>query len=237
MSFSLLLWMTLLGAARADALSDLTLAANTEVPEAQRQAAFDRVVDMGRTDMSAVLQLAQNPDTDMNIRWVAIRALGKIGGPRTHQLLPALMRSESAPVRAAGVSAAGDLRDRQHTEQAVALLQDPAIMVRASAAEALGKIGDPKAIDALAAALTSDSSYYRGSSLWVRRHYVMALGEIGHRKSYAPLMLALGDVDANVVSEAIISLENISGQSFSEGRNQDQQVEAWQRWLSSIIAQ
>lgn len=237
MSFSTLLWLLCAPFAMADALSDLTIAADTNLPEAQRQAAFDRVVELGRTDMSAVLQVVQNPDSDMSIRWVSIRALGKIGGARAHQILPALMVSDSPPIRAAAVSAAGDLRDRQHTDSAVALLQDPAIMVRASAAEALGKIGDPKAIDALAAALNSDDAYYRGSSLWIRRHYIKAMGEIGHRKAYPTLMMALGDSDPLVVTESITALENISGQSFSDGRDEAQQIEAWQRWLSSVIAQ
>ena len=237
MNFSFLVWLCLAPWATADALSDLTIAADANLPEAQRQAAFDRVVDLGRTDMSAVLQVVQNPDSDMTVRWVSIRALGKIGGPRAHQILPALMNSDTPPIRAAAVSAAGDLRDRQHTDAAVALLNDPAIMVRASAAEALGKIGDPKAIEALASALNSDDAFYRGSSLWIRRHFVMAMGEIGHRKAYPVLLLALSDTDPMVVTESITALENISRQSFADGRTEAQQIEAWQRWLSSVIAQ
>lgn len=235
MSFNLLLLVSLLGQANADALSDLMLAADNAIPEVQRQAAFDRIVDMGRTDMSSVLQVAQSADSDMTVRWVSIRALGKIGGPKVHQILPGLMISETALIRAAAVSAAGDLRDRQHTVLAMKLLRDPAIMVRASAAEALGKIRDPEAIDALEQALRSDESYYRGSSLWIRRHYVIALGEIGHRKAYAPLMLCLGDDDESVVTASIIALENITGQSFSEGRDEEQQIVAWQRWLSNVV--
>ena len=42
---------------------------------------------------------------------------------------------------------------------------------------------------------------------------------------------------AVVVRESITALENISGQSFADGRDQAQQIEAWQRWLSSFIAQ
>ena len=42
------------------------MAADTNLPEAQRQAAFDRVVDLGRIDMAAVLQVVQNPDSDMS---------------------------------------------------------------------------------------------------------------------------------------------------------------------------
>ena len=237
MNFSMLMWLFWASLASADALSDLIMAADTNLPEVQRQAAFDRVVALGRTDMSAVLQVVQNPESDMAVRWVSIRALGKIGGPRAHQALPALMTSETPPIRAAAVSAVGDLRDRQHTDLAAKLLNDPAIMVRASAAEALGKIGDPNAIDALAAALNSDDAYYRGSSLWIRRHFVMAMGEIGHRKAYPVLLLALSDSDPMVVSESITALENISRQSFADGRSQSQQIEAWQRWLSSVIAQ
>lgn len=237
MNFSILVWLCMAPWAAADALSDLTIAADANLPEAQRQAAFERVVDLGRTDMSAVLQVVQNPDSDMTVRWVSIRALGKIGGPRAHQILPGLMNSDTPPIRAAAVSAAGDLRDRQHTDAAVALLNDPAIMVRASAAEALGKIGDPKAIEALASALNSDDAYYRGSSLWIRRHFVMAMGEIGHRKAYPVLLLALSDTDPMVVTESITALENISRQSFADGRTEAQQIEAWQRWLSSVIAQ
>ena len=237
MSFNFLFILWGLSTAWGDPLSDLTLAANTEVPPDQREAAFDRVVDLGRTDMSTVLELASSTDTEMSVRWVSIRALGKIGGEGTHQLLPILMTAAEAPVRAAGVSAAGDLKDRRHSNLAITLLEDPAIMVRASAAEALGKIGDPAAITALSKALEAKDGYYRGSSLWVRKHYVQAMGEIGHRSAYPPLLLALGDSDSDVVSAAVLSLEEISGNSFSEGREFPQEVEAWRRWLSSQIAQ
>ena len=82
---------------------------------------------------------------------------------------------------------------------------------------------------------TSNQNYYRGTSLWVRRAYVDAIGEIAHKKGYPTLLRCLRDGDEAVVTAAIPSLEKTAGFSFSDGRDSAQELEAWERWLNNEL--
>ena len=153
----------------------LERAANSKQPEAVRQNAFLALVDRGATNYTAVLKTAQSDESDPGQRWVAIRILGKVGGPEAETVLVKLLRNPKVDTRTAAASALGDTGNQRFVTVLSDRLEDDAIIVRAAAAEALGKLGSVKGIPALDKALVSDSNHYRGSSLWVRRHYVSAL--------------------------------------------------------------
>jgi HEAT repeat protein len=215
--------LLLLGLALAGPVEDLTLAANPNAPESARMEAFERLVRTGATNISHVA-------ADARERWVAVRVLGKVGGDAARTELLALIKNDMPAMRAAGAQALGDLGDSSLSVALNPLLQDPALIVRAAAAEALGKLRSADSVPALAAALAARDSYYRGSSLWVRRHYVVALGEIGHRSAAGTLVRCLDDADEAVAAEAIRSFERIAGFSFADGRSPTEQREAWKRW-------
>ena len=137
--------------------------------------------------------------------------------------------------RTAAASALGDTGNQRFVTVLSDRLEDDAIIVRAAAAEALGKLGSVKGIPALDKALVSDSNHYRGSSLWVRRHYVAALKAIAHKDSYGTLLRCLDDVDPSVLAEAISALEATAGFTMSEGRTETQEIEAWRRWLANQL--
>lgn len=221
--------------ARADASTDLVEAANGQVPESARMAAFDRLVRTGQTNITHVRQVAVGADADTRQRWVAIRVLGKVRGDAPRTVLLGLLSDEQPAIRAAATQALGDLGDRSTTPQLIAQLKDPAVIVRAGAAEALGKIGDGSAVSALADALQARDNYYRGSSLWVRAHFVAALGEIGDRAAVPTLVRALDDADAGVQRAAVGAMERVAGFSYAEGRDAEQQREAWRRWGQAQI--
>ena len=121
------------------------------------------------------------------------------------------------------------------TTDVKALLKDDVLLVRVASAQALGKIGNPAAIPELDTAIRAPEHFHRGKSLWVRMHFVEALGKIRHEKAYAGLLYAIDDQDQKVQKTAIDALEYISGVSFSEGRQHEEEREAWKRWLSSKL--
>lgn len=219
--------------AAAGPREDLVLAANDEAPEATRMAAFERLVTNGATDLSDVSRVATTEDADTRQRWVAIRVLGKLRGDRPRTLLLGLLDDPQPAIRTAAAQALGDLGDGTVARALSARLQDPAIIVRAAAAEALGKLRAESAVDPLSAALSARDNYYRGSSLWVRRHYVHSLGEIGSREAIPALQRCLDDTDTEVVREAVRAFEAIAGFSYAEGRDFGQQREAWRRWAGA----
>lgn len=214
----------------ADAPTDLVEAANGQAPESARMAAFDRLVRTGHTNISHVREIAVAPDADTRQRWVAIRVLGKVRGDGPRDVLLGLLADEQPAIRAAATQALGDLGARTTTPQVIEQLKDPAVIVRAGAAEALGKIRDGSAVSPLADALHARDNYYRGSSLWVRSHFVVALGEIGDRSAVPTLLRALDDGDAGVQVAAVGAMERVAGFSYAEGRDAEQQREAWRRW-------
>jgi HEAT repeat protein len=219
----------------ADPASDIVTASNVSLDKMTRQAAFDRLVDTGAMEIQVIIQVSQDSAADTRQRWVAIRALGKIKGPQSEEVLLRLVSEEEPAIRAASLSALGDFGSSNHVSMIAARLEDDAVIVRASAAEALGKIGDPKAVVFLDRAISSKDNHYRGTSLWVRASYVEAIGDIAHKKSYPTLLRCLSDGDKNVVNAAVVALEKTAGFTFSDGRDKEQEIAAWERWLGNQL--
>ena len=221
--------------ASAGAMEEILIASDQERSESERRAAFDRLVQVGYTDLSTISQVSLNLDGETRQRWVAIRALGHVGGFGAEQTLVDLLSDPEPAIRTAAVSALGDIRSTTHSLQVADALTDPAIIVRAAAAESLGKIRDPKTIPALGSAVTDPDNYHRGTSLWVRRHYIIALGEISHVNALPILLGAMNDADPEVAQATIGAFERIAGFTFSDGRSTDEERTAWRRWATAQI--
>jgi HEAT repeat protein len=227
------LFAAFLRIAAADPAADLSRAADPTLPEAARMEAFNRLVSAGTNDLRALRAAAADASGDSRRRWVAIRALGKVGGTGPRDTLLQLLNDPQPAVRAAAAQALGDLGDRTVHTALVPALQDPAVIVRAAAAEALGKVGDANAVPALAAAFTARDGWYRGSSRWVRRHYVVALGQIGDRSAIPTLRSALDDADTAVQAAAVGAFEALAGFDYRQGRSLAEQKDAWRRWAGA----
>ena len=224
-----------LGIAIAGPQEDLLLAADETRAQDLRMDAFFRLVRTVASDLSLVLEVAKSAEAPMEQRWIAIRVLGRVDGNIAIRTLLDLVDDSAAPVRAAALEGLGDQGDPSHTAALLPGLSDPAIVVRVSAATALAELRSPTAIDALDEALSDPSNYRRGQSLWVRRYYVAALGAIGSKEAYPTLLRCLDDGDERVVEEAIVALESIAGFSYAEGRDREEQRQAWRRWTQSRL--
>ncbi len=218
-------------AAHAEIGDLVTQASDGDLPEADRMAAFEQLVADGYGD--ELIALAERPEGDARQRWVCIRVLGKIDSPPGIQALERLLHDDISGIRAAAAAALGDAGHREHAEKVAALLEDPAVIVRAAAADALTLLAAPSAVPYLSRALDDPSNFYRGESLWVRRHYVDALGASQDKGALPALVRCLDDGDATVVDAALQALEKVSGVSFADGRTEEEQIQAWQRWYSN----
>ena len=219
----------------ADVPSDLQMAADEDLPEHVREQAFARLVAANSDDKEYIAEFAVEAETEFRERWIAIRALGQIRGQTAKQVLPKLLQDKQPAIRTAAASALGDVGSWDYSAPIASLLQDKTVVVRAAAAEALGKIGDPSVISQLETAISSKQNYYRGKSLWVRKHFVLALGNIKHRNAYPVLLKTLDDKDTDVVDASINALETIAGFNFDEGRTKPKQIEAWRRWINQRL--
>lgn len=228
--------LLLSGPAFAGPAQDLAQAADPDLPKAARMQAFERLVAVGSTDLGVVQKAAlDTKSADTRSRWVAIRVLGKVGGPRARQLLVQLASDPEPAIRAAALQAMGDTGDRSLEPQVVDALGDPAVIVRAGAASALCSIGSGAAVDPLSTALDSRDSFYRGSSLWVRRHYIETMGCIGSRKALPALLRSLDDRDDAVAEATLGAFAKIAGFDYAEGRDAAEQKEAWRRWAQAQL--
>ena len=198
-------------------------------------AAFERLVDLGATDLSTVLRVSADPNADARERWVATRVLGQVGGPRSEDALLKLLKDDMPAMRVAAASALGDLGDHAAVDPLISALKDDALLVRGAAADALGELADARAVQPLSSALGDPSGYHRGSSLWVRKHYADALGRIGDKSALPTLLSALDDPDPAVAEAAQRAMEDIAGFSMSQGRDAEQEREAWRRWATAQV--
>jgi HEAT repeat protein len=225
------------GLAMADATTDLTMASSKDLPDTERMAAFERLVRLGATDMLVVSEVSVDDAADARKRWVAIRALGKIRGDRSKELLNRLIDDPMPAIRTAAAGAMGDFGEEAFVVKLNKKLADPAVIVRAAVAEAVGKIGNDSSVSPLSDALDHRRSYFRGRSLWVRRYYVDALGAIGDKGAYPALLRSLSDKDETVIVAAVEALERITGFDFTKGRSKEKEREAWRRWVSTQLRQ
>jgi len=231
----MMVWMMLCQLAFGDAMQNVLLASDNNTSVEEREAAFAEVVRDGATEIQYLLDISVDVKQSTRVRWVAIRALGEIRGPQAQEVLMVTLRDPQPAIRTATVSALGDLGNGQNVALVGRFLEDDAVIVRVAAAESLGKLKDPKSIPLLERALKDPKNEYRGASLWVRAHYVMALGEIGDSSAYPILLQCLSDGDTRVVENTIPALEKIAGFSLGDGRSSAQEVEAWMIWVQNQL--
>jgi HEAT repeat protein len=224
--------LLLLAATSSEGVLDLVRdAADANLPESDRNAAFDKAVRGGQ--VTPLIELARSVDADPRQRWVAIRLLGKANSALAVECLDQLLKDEAPSIRTATVMALADTHRADVAERVAGLLEDPAIIVRAAAADALGSLRESRSVPYLLQALEHPSNNYRGSSLWVRRHYVEALGSIADKSANRVLVRLLDDPDEVVRAASLTALEKVNGFSWADGRSVEEQKQAWRRWWAN----
>ena len=108
----MLFLLALLAAFAGAPPADLVTAADDDLEEDVRMAAFERLVQHGATDTASIRDAALSTETPARQRWVAVRALGRIRGTDARAAIVTLMADDMPAMRAAAVSAAGDLNDK-----------------------------------------------------------------------------------------------------------------------------
>ncbi len=206
---------------------DIVVAGNRDLAVEERQPAFERLVS--GQDVAELVKVGKDTDRTVSERWVAIRALGLVPTVEARQALVDFLDHGDVWARIAASGAAGERGDRTMAGKVAMRLADPAILVRAAAADALGKLRDPGTLGDLERALKDPSSWYRGTSLWIRRKYVEAMASTGV-ESGPYLARALEDKDPVVSAAALRGLEQVAGFSYKEGRTPEEEKEAWRRW-------
>jgi hypothetical protein len=176
---------------------------------------FETLTEMGGRAVPALGSILRDTDIGFGERWVAARALGRIGGSEARgHLVDTLENDRFSMARLAAIRGIRDLRDRSTVPIIAKYLEDDAMVVRSAAADALGELRDISAAPALLKALDREDNFYKGRSLWVRQHIVAALGEVQSRNAVPRLVQLLDDEDPRVGLAAIQSLGKITRLTF-----------------------
>lgn len=221
-------WLLAATAAFAGVPEDIDLAADSSKPLELRREAFSKLQVESAT--STLIRIANDTSAAAGHRWVAVRALGMIPTGEAEVALIALLANPQAPTRIAACLAAGERGDQRLSGRVAARLDDKALLVRQAAADALAQLRDPTTLADLSRALADPSNTYRGTSMWVRRHYVQAMAAIGTDRAIPELAVALRDSDSTVREAAVVGFEKLAGFSYRDGRTPEEEAEAWQRW-------
>jgi len=219
----------------AGVVEDLNEIAGETASEADRMARFNTTAANAGENAAQIRDIASDTSQEQRLRWVAIRVMGQSGDAGFVEAIERLCDDESPVIRIAALSGLADLTPQTATTRVSLALQDPAIVVRGAAADTLADLGDIRAIDDLETALADSSNWYRGQSLWVRPRIVLALGEMRSPLALPALSRALSDEDSDVVDAALQALRSINGFDFAEGRNREEHIEAWIRWIPANL--
>lgn len=176
---------------------------------------FDTIVGMGERVVPALTHALHDATRDFSQRWIAARALGRIATPDALKALHHTLENDRfSMARLAAIHAIKDAGDKTAVPVLTESLNDDAMVVRSAAADALAVLGDLSVVPSLLEALDHEDNFYKGKSLWVRRHIVRALGDLESRGAVPKLVELIDDQDSEVGYQAIRSLEKVTRLSF-----------------------
>lgn len=188
--------------------------AGSDVP--RKQAAEQRLTQLGRSAVFPLAKLLQDPQTPEPQRSAAAMALVRLGPVAVQGFLP-LVKDPAASVRLAAVRSLGALGNRVGMRALTDALEDSDADIRCAAAEALGDLKQSITGVALAKSLQKDVS------LEVRIAAAGSLGRTESRAAIEPLVAGLADKEPRVraaCAKALLSMADLlaSGQRGEVGR-------------------
>ena len=128
-----------------------------------RRAASEALANLGSPAVGPLIDALRDKNPD--VRWAAIRALGKLGDPVAVKSIIKALRDEDSGVRKTAAEALGKIGDAKATVPLIAAVDDENWSVRQAAVESLGKMGHAKAVDAVVNALRDGYSDVRQAAV------------------------------------------------------------------------
>jgi hypothetical protein len=217
---------------------ELSLIANPLMPEETAQKLFDQFIARQDEVLPTVAAIYRDANSSDMENWVAARALGHIGGKPAMRTLMAGVDSPRIITRLGAVSGLGLLGEKDSSGALERALFDKAATVRAYAADSLASMQSRSSAPALSDALNLPANFMHGKSMFVRRHIIWALGEVGSIQGIDALIGTLQDPEAGLALAASEALTKITGATFRdpslppEAAPGESEVAQWKSWWS-----
>ena len=143
--------------------------------------------------------LVELKDYRLEVRYIAIQALGNIGDKRAIPDLIVALKDINSVIRSASANSLGQIKDNRVVPELIVALRDQVSDVRTAAAIALGMIEDKTAVPELILVLKDKDSA-------VRVHGVEALGKIRDKIAVPALIELLNDKASDVRQSVVVAL-------------------------------
>jgi hypothetical protein len=206
-------------------------------PDSVREQAVLELANWGHTEaLQPLFELLGVQD--QRVRWAAIQALWRLGGPAVVDRIIPLLKDDDDVIRTLAAYALGQMRDERAIEPLISSLNDASSGVQLAASLALGRFGsqvvprfmeciemqecntdkldhsframvDPDAVEPLTTALTN-------SNPQVRVHAARFLANFDDERARQSLQKALADPDPDVRHDAKVSLSMLTSKPGTE---------------------
>ena len=178
-----------------------------------------------------LIKIAFGKDYGMRHKWRAVVTMAQVGKKES---LPELTKAAKSPqwfMRNAALVSMAEIVPQKAKKWARLMLTDSALIVRTEAVRVLRHLKDNKSSNVLWTELYSKQNYRGKKSLWIRRHIVETLAEIGSKNDVKKFVLVLQDTDKSLHEPAISALEKLTNKKL--GKTSDTttvKVDHWKKW-------
>ncbi len=181
------------------------LALSLDDPDALiRESSIDLLLQIGGESACDLAEKRLNLETDDNVVHAALRRF-KDCGKSGALLLGRYVRNDNEDLAVAALHGLGEMKSSEAVEALPDLLKDPRWRLRSAAIEYAGKREEPKAKDAVLAALTDEDGFVRYSA-------IKACGEL-KISGAAKKLTALAKDDPSVLAPVVEALIHIAAQN------------------------
>ncbi len=173
----------------------------------------------------AIAESRKNADPD---RYVALMGVARLGGRAVAPQLTGFLKDPSWMLRSGSLRALSALKDETTAKAVLPLLKDKALVVRLEAVQAIEKLRPVGAAEALAEAANDPANFHGGRAQWVPQRALAALVSMEAREAapmLKPLLERTGDQE--LLRQAVLALEVITGRKLEPGKALPNQVAAW----------
>lgn len=207
----LILFQTSLASVNKDFAANNSALEVLKMPAAVRA---ESLKHLGAKGYKHLREIAFDSNYGMKFQWRALSALSLLAGDKSAPELELAMKQKEWYLRNAGLVMLKEVKPKRALVWAKKLMKDSSLIVRTAAVEVIRSLKDNASTHLLWSELYEKQNYRGQQSLWIRRHIVEALGEMGKPGDVAQFMKVLDDKDATLYLPAVSALERLTKKQF-----------------------
>ena len=198
------------------------LAANNSALEVLKMPAAVRtesIKQLGADGYKNLREIAFDSIYGMKFQWRALSSLSLLGGEKSLPELEVALKHKDWYLRNAGLVMLREVKPVRALFWAKKSMKDSSLIVRTAAVEVIRSLKDHNSASLLWTELYEKQNYRGQQSLWIRRHIVETLGEMGQAGDESRFIKVLDDKDATLYGPAVSALERLTKKQFGSAKD------------------